>query len=88
MLRQARELVNTLNIEDLALLSAKERTEYNKRGKGKSYNRPKKSKGGHTPADYTAVEILVDLRLEVQRDWPNLGEVTRMYLQLRRLVDG
>jgi len=88
MLRQARELVNTIKVEDLALLSPKEVTEYQRRGKGKQYNRPSKKKGGHVPIDYTAVEILADLKLEVERDWPNLAEVTKMYLQLRRIIDG
>ncbi|MEK0324224.1 MAG: hypothetical protein QQN63_00840 [Nitrosopumilus sp.] len=89
ILKSASRLLQELTHEDIALLSGGERTEYTKRGKGKTliHSKPLKKKGGHASADFTAAEIHADLRTEMSKAWPDPRIVTPLTLKLRSMLN-
>lgn len=84
MLRRARQLVDRLTAEDLSLIQVKVPTPYKKRGSAPT----PKHKGGAAPVDYSAVEVLQDLRKALSYKRPDPEVVLPLYIQLRSLAGG
>lgn len=86
---RARRLVGRLDAEDLSMLQVREPSEYAKKGKGKwrIHVKPIKKKGGNPPADYSAVETLVDLEEELAKEWPDRRKVIPLYMRLKAMVN-
>jgi len=86
IIRRARHLASTLTASDLSLIQVKVPVPYNKRGKGNGP--PSRTKGGHAPIDFDAVETLEDLRQVLATDRPDPERVIPLYIRLRGLVGG
>lgn len=91
LIRRARALVADLTPEDLSLIQVRVPVgDLKKRKPGKSgaFSAAPHAKGGHAPVDFSAVEVLEDLRSVLAVDRPDPEKVIPLFIQLRGLVGG
>lgn len=77
LMMQAEHLAKQISIEDIALMSpAHNPTQYT----GKPTNSKTSRKGGSSPAEYSVVEAMEDLRSEIKKETPDWSHLARCYL--------
>lgn len=77
LIMQVEKITKTITIEDIAMMSpAHTPTQYT----GKPTNTKSSRKGGSSPAEYSVVEAMQDLRMEAKKDFPDWPHLARCYL--------
>jgi len=85
ILGKAQMLADTLTMEDIAGLQLPKENVHKKRKSGERM--PKRKGSGGPPPEYTAVELLLDLRTELGRTTPDVERVIPLYLKLNAMVN-
>lgn len=80
LIGRMQKFAREVKAEDCAGLAGQgPRTEY------KHQHKSMKRKGGKPPADYTAVEMLIDLQIELKRN--NFDDAIPLYYALKRMLN-
>lgn len=80
LVRRIERFLSTITASDCAGLTGQgEKVQYTHSHKSMKF------KGGKPPADYSAVEMLIDLRIEYNRQ--NIDDAIPLYYALRRMLN-